>query len=134
MANFHEARLAVLIAAPHRAEVSMHRDVAAMYTALMQCGLESADIQCLEGRLDRLLFTNFLESIRRRIATWTEGTLFFYISGHGFFDGESAEKARVGIELQPSDQLTHEFHIFWDEVFDLLAIPNQLKLLLVPDH
>ena len=129
-----EPQLAVLIGAPHQNEVAMHNDLAAMYAALRRRALSAAEILCLEGPLDAHLVRTFLAAISRRIATWQQGTLFLYVTGHGFFTGENVTEARVGIELQPAAQLSSEVHLFWDEILATLAVPVQVKLILLPDH
>ncbi|MCB9155958.1 MAG: hypothetical protein H6645_02435 [Caldilineaceae bacterium] len=112
----------------------MHNDVAAMYRALQQRGLASDQILCLEGQLDRRLLLSFLAAIGQRMAGWTEGAVLLYITGHGFFTGDNATEARVGIELQPAAQYRPEVHIYWDELFAALAIPPGVQMLLLPDH
>lgn len=96
------ARLGILIGAPHRDQSSMHHDLAAMYQALKRRGLASEEILCLEGALDRRLLLELLNAIHHRVADWREGELFLYVTGHGFFSGESAQDARAGVLLQPS--------------------------------
>ena len=127
-------QLAILIGAPHQDQVAMHHDLVAMYDALRRRGLSAEEILCLEGKLDHQLLRDFLAGIGRRIATWQQGVLFLYVTGHGFFTSEQAEEARVGIELQPAEQLSSEYHIFWDEMLSALAVPAAVKLLLLPDH
>src|SRR5512143_3915268 len=95
--GYQHPRQALLIAAPHEAEVSMHYDLAAMYAALQARGLAPEEILLLEGSLDRRILLHFLEGFRHKIAQWREGELFLYLSGHGFFTGETVAEARVGI-------------------------------------
>ncbi|MEZ4737063.1 MAG: hypothetical protein R3E79_59045 [Caldilineaceae bacterium] len=40
----------------------------------------------------------------------------------------------AGIELQPSDELSNDYHLFWDEILATLAVPAQVNLILLPDH
>ena len=134
MTRNSSSELAILVGAPHKDQTAMHNDVAAMYRALQQRGLASDQILCLEGKLDRRLLRGFLATIGQRIAGWTEGTVLLYITGHGFFTGDNAAEARVGIELQPADQYRPEVHIYWDELFAALAIPPGVQMLLLPDH
>ncbi len=134
MANHPDPQLAILIGAPHHNQSSMHDDLAAMYAALRQRKVLAEEILWLEGKLDRHLLLGFLAAISRRIAAWQQGRLFHYVTGHGFFTGERAEEARVGVELQPSEQLSSEVHIFWDEMLHALALPAGVKLILLPDH
>jgi hypothetical protein len=134
MENQRDPQLAILIGAPHQNQSSMHYDLAAMYNALRQREMLTEDILWLEGKLDRHLLLGFFAAIGRRIAAWHQGTLLLYVTGHGFFTGECVEEARVGIELQPSEQLSSEYHIFWDELLQALALPAGVKLILLPDH
>jgi len=129
-----DPQLAVLIGAPHQNEVAMHNDLAAMYAALRRRALLAAEILCLEGPLDTHLLRTFLAAISQRIATWPQGALFLYVTGHGFFTGEQVAEARVGIELQPAAQLSSDYHLFWDEILETLAVPPHVKLMLLPDH
>ena len=134
MPNHQFPHLAVLIGAPHLDQTSMHYDMAAMYTALQRRGVTAEEILCLEGRLDRRRFLDFLSAVHQRIATWPSGALFFYISGHGFFTGEQVEEARVGVELQPTTLPASEARVYWDEILQILAPPAGVMLTLLPDH
>jgi hypothetical protein len=102
--------LALLIAAPHPGEVAMYRDQAAMAEALPGRGLSADEILCLHGRLNRPLVTAFLQAASRRAVGWTDGLLF----------GDSEDVADDG-------------HLFWDELFAVLALPAGVKLTLLPD-
>jgi hypothetical protein len=134
MESHPDPQLVVLIGIPHHDQTSMHYDVAAMYEAWRQRGVAAEQILCLEGKLDRRLLLSFLSAIHQRMAAWPQGSLFFYVTGHGFFTGESAEEARVGVELEPSTQLSSEYHLFWDEMLAALAVPASVKLLILADH
>ena len=127
-------QLSVLIGAPHLGETAMHHDLVAMYEALGRRGLAPEEILSLEGALDRRLLLGFMEAIHHRIAGWKQGSLFLYVSGHGFLTGENAEEARVGVELGPTKQVEDEFHVFWDELFEALALPPGVSMTLLPDH
>lgn len=128
------AQLAVLIGAPHQDQSSMHHDLAAMYQALKRRGLTSEEILCLEGKIDRRLLLGFLDAIHHGIADWEQGALFLYVTGHGFFSSENAEDARVGVLLQPTEQVGDDHHVLWDELFQALSVPGGVKLTLLPDH
>ena len=134
MPNPHFPQLALLVGAPHLNQTSMHYDIAAMYAALQRRGITAEEILCLEGRLDRRLFLDFLSAVHQRIAAWPSGTLFFYISGHGFFTGDRVEETRVGVELQPTTLPASEARVYWDEILQILAPPAGVMLTLLPDH
>lgn len=134
MPNPQSSQLAVLIGAPHLDQISMHYDMAAMYTALRRRGITAEEILSLEGRLDRRLFLGFLNAVHQRIETWSSGALFFYITGHGFFTGDRVEEARVGVELQPTTLPANEARVYWDEILQILAPPAGVMLTLLPDH
>lgn len=134
MLNDQFPQLAVLIGAPQFDQTSMHYDIAAMYAAMRRRGVTAEEILCLEGRLDRRLLLDFLNAVHQRIAPWSSGALFFYISGHGFFTGEQAEEARVGVELQPTTRPAREVQVYWDEILQILAPPAGVMLTLLPDH
>jgi hypothetical protein len=112
----------------------MHHDLAAMHQALKLRGVTFEQILCLEGTLDRHLLLRFLEAVHRRIEGWTEGTLFLYVTGHGFFTGESVEDARVGVELRSTEQVEDVYHVFWDELFGALSVHEGVSVALLPDH
>lgn len=134
MANQFGNQLAVLIGAPHQNQTSMHHDMAAMDAALRQRGIASKDILCLEGRLDRHLLLSFLASVTQRINEWANGTLLFFLSGHGFFSGDTTEEARVGVELKSVEHFSPDTHVFWDEIFQTLRLPASVEMILLPDH
>lgn len=128
------ARLAVLIGSPHRDQASMHHDLAAMFQALKRRGLASEEILCLEGALDRPLLLDFLRAIHHRIADWQRGELYLYITGHGFFSGKSAQDARVGVLLQPGEQVGDGFHAYWEQLFQALSVPPGVTVTMLADH
>jgi hypothetical protein len=128
---FHQ--LSLLIAAPHPGEVEMYRDQAAMAEALLGRGLSADEILCLHGRLDRPLVTAFLQAASRRVAGWSEGSVFLHVSSHGFFDGDTAESARPGLFFGDSEAVIDDDHSFWDDLFAALALPAEVRLTLLPD-
>lgn len=128
------AQLAILIAAPHGEQSSMHHDVIEMYQALKRRGLTSEEILCLEGGLARRLLLAFLGAIHHRIADWDRGTLLLYVAGHGFCTSEAPEDSHVGVLLPPTRRVGDEYHVFWDELFQALSVPRSVRLVLLPDH
>jgi hypothetical protein len=60
--------------------------------------------------------------------------LFLYLSGHGFFTGDSVEEARVGILLQKTTPGSTMQHVYWEEVFSALSIPETVTLTMLIDH
>ena len=126
-------RLALLIAAPQPGEVAMDRDLAIMSEALLARGFASDRILCLHGRLDRPRMVAFLQAASRRVAGWTDGSVFLHVSGHGFFTGDTATEARPGLWFASTDDVTDDNHLFWNELFAALALPAGVRLTLLPD-
>ena len=85
--------LALLIAAPHPGETAMLNDLTAMTQALLARGFSADQILCLHGRLDRPLVIAFLQAASRRVAGWSEGSVFLHVSSHGFFTGDTADRS-----------------------------------------
>lgn len=127
-------QFALLIGSPHHNDIAMHNDLVVMYNSLLQRGLTPPNIWSLEGALNRSMLLNFLSEASKRIASWTEGDLFLYASGHGFFRGDTVEDARVGLLLQPTQEETDDYHVLWDDIFNVLSPPPNVALTLLPDH
>ncbi len=127
-------RQALLIGAPHEGDVSMHNDLAAMYDALETRDLAPEEILSLEGNLDCRILIPFLKGVSHRIAQWSEGELFLYLSGHGFFTGDTVEEARVGIQLQKATPGSSVQNLYWEEVFSALSIPESVTVTMLIDH
>ncbi|MCX6033141.1 MAG: hypothetical protein NT169_28135 [Chloroflexi bacterium] len=131
MNQFHH--LALLIAAPQAGESAMYRDLTAMAQALQGRGFSADQILCLHGRLDRPLVVAFLQAASRRVAAWAVGSVFVHVSGHGFFDGETADETRPGLLFGDTEDATDDDHLFWDGFFAALALPAGVRLTLLPD-
>ena len=125
--------LALLIAAPHPGETAMFNDLTAMTQALLARGFSADQILSLHGRLDRPLVVAFLQAASRRVAGWSEGSVFLHVSGHGFFTGEAATAARPGLWFAATDDVTDDNHLFWEALFAALVLPRRVKLTLLPD-
>ena len=126
--------LAVLIAAPIRAgESAMHNDMMAMSQTLQGRGFLADQILSLHGRLDRPQVVAFLQAASRRVAAWTQGSVFLHFTGHGFFQGETAAEARPGLIFDGTADVADDYHLFWDDFFAALALPAGVKLTLLPD-
>lgn len=104
-----------------------------MAQALLARGFSADQILSLHGRLDRPLVTAFLQAASRRVTSWTDGSVFLHVSGHGFFDGDKAETARPGQLFEESAETDDAGHLFWDELFTTLALPAGVRLTLLPD-
>lgn len=125
--------LALLLAAPQAGETAMLNDLIAMTQALQARGLSADRILALHGPLDRSLVLAFLAAARRRMAEWDSGALFVHVSGHGFFQGDTAATARPGLQFRKTEDVNDDYHLFWDEFFDVLALPIGVRLTLLPD-
>lgn len=126
-------QLGILIAAPQRGESAMYNDMTAVARALQGRGYSADQILCLHGRMDRQLVVACLQAASRRVAMWTQGSVFLHVSGHGFFDGETAEDARPGLLFGDTDDITDDYHLFWDDLFATLMLPAGVRLTLLPD-
>ena len=69
----------------------------------------------------------------RRVAGWTDGSVFLHVSSHGFFTGDTLEAARPGVLFEESAEADDDGHLFWDEFFAALALPVGVSLTLLPD-
>ena len=126
-------QLVLLIAAPQPGEVAMFNDMSAMTQALRERGFPADQIRILHGHLDRPLILAFLEAAARQMAEWTDGTIFVHFSGHGFFTGETADAARSGLLFADGGESTAHGHLYWDDFFAALALPDGVQLILLPD-
>jgi len=131
--NTATSQLALLLSAPQEGDTAYHHDLLAMTQALQTRGLPADHIFSLHGQLDRPLVLSFLQTARRQITGWQAGALFLHVSGHGFFQGDTAENARPGLLLKDTDDVTDEYHLFWDEVFAAFDLPPGVHLTLLPD-
>lgn len=122
-----------LLLAPVAGEAAMYNDLVAMTHALQQRGLPADQILALHGDVDRLQVLAFLQAAHRQMAGWNSGSLFVHVTGHGFFQGETAAQARPGLELRNTGDFTDTYHLFWDEFFAALDLPNGVQLTLLPD-
>jgi hypothetical protein len=120
-------RLAVMISATWGADEAMHNDLMAMHQALRQRGLRDNEILSLEGKLDRNIILGFLNEIGKDVATWREGEIFLYYTGHGSLEGKNAKEAIVGLQLSMQEKVS------WNEIFTALRITPKVRLILLPD-
>jgi hypothetical protein len=125
--------LALLLAAPLPGESAMYHDQAVMAQMLQDRGLPADRILSLHGKLDRPLVLSFLQAAQRQIAGWQEGLLFVHVSCHGFFSGDTPENVRPGLEFLDTGTPHDDYHLFWDEFFDALSPPVNVRLVLLPD-
>lgn len=126
-------QLALLFAGPQSGQDAMLNDLIAMTQALLKRGIPADRILSLHGQVDRPLVLSFLRTLRRHMATWKAGTLFIYVSGNGFFYGDTAKNARPGLHFSDSEDVTDNYHLFWDEFFAVLDLPAGVRLTLLPD-
>jgi hypothetical protein len=125
--------LVLLIVAPQPGEVAMLRDQTAMAQALLTRGFSADQILNLHDRLDRPLVIAFLQAASRRVAGWSEGSIFLHVSSHGFFTGEAATEAQPGLWFDSTDDVTDDNHLFWEALFATLVLPRRVRLTLLPD-
>lgn len=133
MTTHKKNSLALLIAGPHPGENAMHNDQTVIAQALFTRGIPADHILSLHGRLDRHLVLAALESLRRRMAGWEQGSLFVHVSGHGYVVGESGDSARAGLLFAGTEDVNDAHHLLWEEFFAALAVPDGVRLTLLPD-
>ncbi|MBI1293452.1 hypothetical protein GC175_00655 [bacterium] len=121
-------QLAVLIGAPQPGNLSMHHDLGLMYNVLRHRGLDPSQIVSMEGQLDRTILMNFLRSIGKRVRERMIRTLFLYVTGNGFYVGTKPESAAPGLDLGNGE------HVLWEEIWPILDLNPQTKVLVLPDH
>jgi hypothetical protein len=126
-------KLALLIAGPQANEPAMYNDLVAMTQALLSYGMSADQVLSLHGRLDRNLVLAFLTAAHRHIVGWTEGSLLIHVSSHGFFTGETTDAARPGLLFADGGESTPHGHLYWDDFFAALALPDGVQLILLPD-
>jgi hypothetical protein len=126
-------RLALLVAAPWAGEIAMHNDLVAIYSALRQRGFAPEEFLVLEGALTRGALLAFLRDVQRRIGSWQRGDVWLYFGGHGTFRGTTAAGAQPGLQLTSALHPSSEEHVWWDEVFAALQVPEAVRLTLLPD-
>ncbi|MEZ4727470.1 MAG: hypothetical protein R3E79_10080 [Caldilineaceae bacterium] len=131
--NAPSHHLALLLAAPQAGETAMLNDLIAMTQALQARGLPADRILALHGQLDQPLVLACLAAVHRQMAGWNSGGIFIHVSGHGFFQGDTAATARPGLQFRNTDDVNDDYHLFWHEFFDVLALPTGVGLTLLPD-
>lgn len=123
-------KLALLVTAPFQGNdfAAMPEDLRVMKNTLLSKGFSENEIQelTLTSKERRTQLINFVDEARKRIATWKNGSVFFYYTGHGCF--EQAEKPR-----RPGLQLASDEYIYWDQLFQILDVPQGVDLVLLPD-
>lgn len=112
----------------------MHNDLAAMYQALRHRQVPPEAILVLEGSLARTMVLGFFAAVHDEIVRRKVKNFFLYWTGHGFFTGETAQTARPGVALQASHEDLPAHPVFWDEIFEALAIPANVNAGFFPDH
>ena len=136
-------RLAILIAATWQdrpgslSQSSMHHDIDAMVPVLRRRGFREDEILGHDrGPISREAVCELLRSAGRRIASWSEGEVFVYVTGNGSYSGQTATEARLAVQLEEiplAEQPTQETAVFWDEIVSMLAPPAGVSLTILPD-
>lgn len=127
-----ENKFAVLIGAGWNGEPAPHNDVIALQKALRIRGYSPKEILSLDGNLNRSMLISFLLQVKKRVSKWKKGTVFFYFSGHGTY-------RKISNEVEPGLWLNTNFSeneqkLYWSEIFSILNLPPQIKLILLPDN
>ena len=129
-------RLALLLAAPRAGDVAVENDLMAMHTALRRKGLAPHEMITLAGPLSPSLGLAALGDVRNRIAAWRNGHLLVFFSGHGAYlppNAVDAEQARPALDLTGTASDPNRGRLEWQVVFDALALPPTVHLVLLPD-
>lgn len=127
-------RIALLIGCPWNRsgeEIVIQNDVASLRSALEKRGFQASEIKELSGKVDRGAVLGAVDSISRAIASWKEGDVLLYYSGHGSFSGNDARTARPALAL--ASEASGDHVVYWDEVFSALHLPPGVRLVLLPD-
>jgi hypothetical protein len=128
-----QRRLAVLIAAPWAGEAAMYNDLTMAYHALRQRGFAPEEILTLKGPRHRDVVLTFLQGVHQRVAAWPHGNVFFYVSGHGLYTGQTVAAARPGLQLTRAMPNPGEASVSWEDAFKALNIPSSVQLIVLPD-
>jgi hypothetical protein len=127
-------RIALLIGCPWNIsgeETVIQNDVASLRSALEKRGFQPGEIKELSGKTDRGAVLGTVDSISRTVASWKEGEVFLYYTGHGSVSGTSASRARPALAL--ASEALGDHIVYWDEVFSGLHLPPGVRLVLLPD-
>lgn len=123
-------QLALLIAAPHPGDTAMYNDMTAMAAALQRRGLPADRILAWHGPSDRPTMLALLRAARRRLQSWTAGSLFIHFSGHGFYE---PEPELSGLSFGKSNGCSDDHRMFWEEFFAELDVSVGVRTFLLPD-
>ena len=127
-------RFALLVSAPLPGDVAMQADCAAIRQALDARGFDPDEIETVDSPASRSVLLDLLGAVGRRVATWTTGDLFVYVSGHGHPTSWEPSEARVATLLAPDDPPTDAVVVPWDDAFAALGAPPNVRVTLLPDH
>jgi hypothetical protein len=120
------------LAAPWPRESWLGNDLSKMRQGLRARGLDASEIISTSERLDRERVAEQLAQVRRRIATWTGGSVLLFYSGHGMY------RTGAGGVIEPGLQLNERrddpaSSLLWRELLDRLAPPPGVRVLVLPD-
>jgi hypothetical protein len=130
----YRPRLAVLVGVPWAAkgETWLGNGVAMMREALRARGVGPRETIASTEPLDREGLLRRLADVKRRIASWRDGEVFFYYDGHGMYRRQGSEVPEAGLQLTP-DRDSPSSALLWRELWDALGAPPGVRVLTVPD-
>jgi hypothetical protein len=123
---------ALLVAAPWPGESYLAADISLMQAALQARGITSADTTTGLVPLDRATLMRHLGAVKAKISAWSTGQIFLYYNGHGMYGPPAGGRPEPGLQLGPN-RGEHASFVLWRELFDALALPPGVRLLVLPD-
>jgi hypothetical protein len=125
-------RLALLVGAPWKGENFLGNGVAKMQEALITRGFGPSDTIASTESIDRKTLSLRLDEVRRRIASWPDGEVFLYYDGHGMYSRVTRGVPEPGLQLT-GDRDSPGSSMLWREVWDAIAAPRVVRVLVLPD-
>lgn len=128
-----ERKLALLITVPtdNYFPNAAANDLSAMQQALRERGFKPSQILALSGGVKRQQVLSFLRDGGARAAQWSDGVVFLYYSGSGYWPKGNPPIASVKTGWELSSQA--DDFVLWDEVFAALNLPVGVRLVVLPD-
>lgn len=125
-------RYALLLGAPWKGETWLGNGIGKMQAGLAARGFTADEITASAEPLNRVRLLRHLADLKRRVASWREGTIFLHYDGHGMY------RAMGGPVPEPGLQLTGERDdpssaVLWSEVWRAVAPPTGVRLIAIPD-
>jgi hypothetical protein len=127
----HKLALLITVSYPGEYSEAAWNDLTIMYQAVRARGFAPEQILTLSGSLKREQVLAFLRDAHSRVAPWSDGVVFLYYSGSGYFP-EKAPVAKIQTGWELGDAGLGQ-HVLWNEVFETLGVPKGVSLQLLAD-